>query len=97
VTMNEGHRSRERARLAAARNARSLSFRSGRRTVRLEDLHLVTKDGVLELELGELPTSGERSHEPDEHEVDEGSQGAGMLPACVDHARNPDFGAPQAG
>ncbi len=54
----------------------------------------MTKDGVLELELGELPTSGERSHEPDEHEVDEGSQGAGMLPACVDHARNPDFGAP---
>ncbi len=60
-----------------------------------EDLHLVTKDGVLELELGEPPASGERSHEPDEHEVEEGSQGAGMLPACVDHARNPGFGAPQ--
>jgi hypothetical protein len=40
----------------------------------------VTKDGVLELELGERPTPGERSHEPDEHDVQGGSQGAGMLP-----------------
>jgi hypothetical protein len=35
VTMNEAHRSRESTRLAAARNARSQSRSSGRRTVRL--------------------------------------------------------------
>jgi hypothetical protein len=29
------------------------------------------------------------------HTRREGSQGAGMLPACVNHARNPGFGAPQ--
>jgi hypothetical protein len=34
VTMNEAHRSLESALLAAARNTRSRSFSSGRRTVR---------------------------------------------------------------
>ncbi len=38
MTMNEAHRSLEKARLAAARNARSRSLSSGRRTVRLSTL-----------------------------------------------------------
>ena len=38
MTMNEAHRSRDSARLAAARNARSRSFSSGRRTVRRSTL-----------------------------------------------------------
>ena len=41
-----------------------------------EHLHLVTEDGVLELQLRHTATPGERSDEADEHEVGEGSQGA---------------------
>ncbi len=41
-----------------------------------EHLHLVTKDGVLELELCDDPTPGEQPDEAHEHEVREGSQGA---------------------
>ena len=48
-----------------------------------EHLHLVAQDGVLELELRHTPTSGEPSDETNEDEVDEGSQGAGMLPTSV--------------
>ncbi len=83
LTMNEAHRSRESVLLAAARNARSRSRSSGRRTERLSTLHLVAQDGVLELELRHTPTSGEPSDETNEDEVDEGSQGAGMLPTSV--------------
>jgi hypothetical protein len=39
--------------------------------------------GVLELELRHTPTSGEPSDETNEDEVDEGSQGAGMLTTSV--------------
>ena len=49
-----------------------------------EDLHLVAEDGVLQLELRDVPTSGEHSHEANEHQIDEGSQGASMLPTGVD-------------
>jgi hypothetical protein len=48
-----------------------------------ENLHLVAEDGVLELELGHAPPSGEHADPADEHEVDEGSQGPRMLHASV--------------
>jgi hypothetical protein len=48
-----------------------------------EHSHLVAEDGVLELELGHAPASGEASDETNEHEVDEGSQSERMLPASV--------------
>jgi hypothetical protein len=48
-----------------------------------ENLHLVAEDGVLELELGNAPPSGEHADPADEHEVDEGSQGPRMLHASV--------------
>jgi hypothetical protein len=48
-----------------------------------EHSHLVAEDGVLELELGHAPASGEASHATNEHEVDEGSQSERMLPASV--------------
>jgi hypothetical protein len=51
VTMNEAHRSRESARLAAAKNARSRSRSSGRWTVRLSTRTSWRSTGVLELEL----------------------------------------------
>jgi hypothetical protein len=55
----------------------------------------VAEDGVLELELGEAPTSGERPDPTDEHEVDEGSQGPRMLHASAVTAE-PGFGPPHA-
>jgi hypothetical protein len=94
VTMNEAHRSRDSARLAAARSARSRSFSSGRRTVRREHPHLVAEGGVLELELRDAPSVGEHSEQANEHEVGEGSQGARMLPATLMRAE-PSIGAPQ--
>ena len=45
-----------------------------------ENFHLVAEDGVLELELGHAPPSGEHADPADEHEVDEGSQGPRMRP-----------------
>lgn len=44
----------------------------------------MAEHGVLKLELGHASASGNRIDQPDEHEVDEGSQGGGMLPT-----RNP--------
>ena len=41
-----------------------------------EHLHLVTEDGVLELELRDDPTPGEQPDEAQEHDVGQGSQGA---------------------
>jgi hypothetical protein len=46
----------------------------------------VAEDGVHQLELRDAPTSGEHSHEANEHEIDEGSQGASMLPTGVDQS-----------
>jgi hypothetical protein len=53
-----------------------------------EHFHLVAKHGVLELELRGAPASGEQPDEANEHEVDEGSHGARMLPTGVNRARN---------
>ncbi len=53
----------------------------------------MTEGSVLELELRHAPLSGEHSEEADEHEVREGSQGAGMLPASVKGAE-PNSGPP---
>jgi hypothetical protein len=53
-----------------------------------EDLHLVAEDGVLELELGDVPTSGERPNEANEDEVREGSQGGRMLHIPATAGRN---------
>ena len=49
--MNEAHRSRQRARLAAARNARVPVAKLRAPDRPAEDLHLVAENGVLELEL----------------------------------------------
>ena len=57
-----------------------------------EHHHLVAEDGVLQLELRHVSPAGEHSDKANEHEVDEGSQGARMLPASVNH-REPSFGA----
>jgi hypothetical protein len=46
----------------------------------------VAEDGVLQLELRDAPTSGEHSHEANEHEIDERSQSASMLPTGVDQS-----------
>lgn len=53
-----------------------------------EHLHLVAEDGVLELELGDAATSGERPDEANEDKVEEGSQSARMLPISVNQTRN---------
>jgi hypothetical protein len=58
-----------------------------------EDLQLVAKDRVLELELGHAPLTGEHSDDPDEHEANEGSQGPRMLHASAVTAE-PGFGPP---
>src|SRR6266536_202664 len=94
VTMNEAQRSRQSALLAAARKRPVSVFelRAAHRTA--EHPYLVTEGSVLELELRHAPLSGEHSEEADEHEVGEGSQGAGMLPASVKGAE-PNFGPPQ--
>ncbi len=68
-------------------------LRAAHRTA--EHPYLVTEGSVLELELRHAPLSGEHSEEADEHEVGEGSQGAGMLPASVKGAE-PNSGPPQA-
>ena len=47
-----------------------------------EDPHLMAEHGVLELELGQTTASSERSNQPSEQEVQEGSQGPRMLPAA---------------
>lgn len=44
----------------------------------------MAEHGVLKLELGHASASGDRSDQPDEYEVDEGSHRGGMLPT-----RNP--------
>ncbi len=79
MTMNEAQRSRQSARLAAARDARSRSRSSGRKLRPMgrasEHRHLMTKDGVLELELCDDQTPGEQPDEAHEHEVGEGPQG----------------------
>jgi len=76
VTMNEANRSRESAR-PRRREEHPIPIAKLRPADRpSEHLHLVAEDGVLELELGDAPTSGERHDEPDERDVDEGSQGA---------------------
>jgi len=67
-------------------------LRAARRTAKHP--YLVTKGSVFELELRHAPLSGEHSDQADEHEVAEGSQGAGMLPASVKGAE-PNFGPPQ--
>jgi hypothetical protein len=83
LTMNEAHRSRGEhpARRGEERPIPAAKLRPADRTS--EHLHLVAEDGVLELELRHAPTSGEPSDETNEDEVDEGSQGAGMLPTSV--------------
>ncbi len=56
----------------------------------------MAEDGVLQLELRLAPAAGKRADETDEHEVNERSQGARMLPASVNQTGKLGFGAPQA-
>jgi hypothetical protein len=93
VIMNEAHRSRDSALLAAARNVRSRSLSSGAPDGPSEHLHLVPEDGVLELKLRHPPSSGQHPEEANEHEVGEGSQGARMLPTSVNQSRT-EFWSP---
>lgn len=60
-----------------------------------EHLHLMAEDSVLELELGDTPTSSEHRDEANEDEVKERSQGARMLPTSVNQSRIP-FWSPTA-
>jgi hypothetical protein len=46
----------------------------------------VAEDAVLKLELTHTSASAEESDHPSEHEVDDGSLGARMLPTAVNHA-----------
>jgi hypothetical protein len=46
----------------------------------------VAEDGVLKFELTHTSASAEESDHASEHEVDDGSQGARMLPTAVNHA-----------
>jgi hypothetical protein len=55
----------------------------------------MAEHGVLELELGQITASSERSNQPSEQEVQEGSQGPRMLPPSARHAE-PGSGAPQS-
>src|SRR6266542_4509512 len=80
------------ARRGEERPVSVFELRAAHRTA--EHPYLVTEGSVLELER-HAPPSGEHSEEADEHEVREGSQGAGMLPASVKSAE-PNSGPPQA-
>jgi hypothetical protein len=55
----------------------------------------VAKDGVLELELCDGPTSGEQPDEAHQNEVGEGSQGARDATYQRQSSAEPSFGAPQ--